>query len=50
MLGPNRRTDARHRITASATMQLPKGFRVAPIFIFRSALPVFIGEGVDLNL
>ena len=50
MLGPNRRTDARHRITASATMQLPMGFRVAPIFIFRSALPVYIGEGVDLNL
>ena len=50
MLGPNRRTDARHRITASATLQLPKGFRVAPIFIFRSALPVFISEGVDLNL
>ena len=50
MLGPNRRTDARHRITASATMQLPAGFRVAPILIFRSALPVYIGEGVDLNL
>ena len=50
MLGPNRRTDARHRITASATMQLPMGFRVAPIFIYRSALPVFQGEGVDLNL
>ena len=50
MLGPNRRTDARHRITASATMQLPMGFRVAPILIFRSALPVYVGEGVDLNL
>jgi hypothetical protein len=49
MLGPNRRTDARHRITASATMQLPMGFRVAPILIFRSALPVYISEGVDLN-
>jgi hypothetical protein len=49
MLGPNRRTDARHRVTASATMQLPMGFRVAPIFIFRSALPVYVGEGVDLN-
>ncbi|MEO6239463.1 MAG: TonB-dependent receptor [Vicinamibacterales bacterium] len=49
MLGPNRRTDARHRVTASATMQLPMGFRVAPIFIFRSALPVYLGEGVDLN-
>jgi hypothetical protein len=49
MLGPNRRTDARHRITASATMALPMGFRVAPILIYRSALPVFQGEGVDLN-
>jgi hypothetical protein len=50
MLGPNRRTDARHRITASATMVLPMGFRVAPILIYRSALPVYQGEGVDLNL
>ena len=49
MLGPNRRTDARHRVTASATMQLPAGFRVSPIFIYRSALPVYLGEGVDLN-
>ena len=49
MLGPNRRTDARHRVTASATLQLPMGFRVAPIFIYRSALPVYLGEGVDLN-
>ena len=50
MLGPNRRTDARHRISASATMQLPWSLRVAPIFIYRSALPVYIGEGVDRNL
>src|SRR5262249_31978130 len=49
MLGPNRRTDARHRVTASATMQLPAGVRVSPIFIYRSALPVYLGEGVDLN-
>ena len=49
MLGPNRRTDARHQVTASATVQLPMGFRVAPIFIYRSALPVYLGEGVDLN-
>ena len=49
MLGPSRRTDARHRITASATIQLPGEFRVAPIFIYRSALPVYVGEGVDLN-
>jgi hypothetical protein len=49
MLGPNRRTDARHRVTVSATLQLPLGFRVAPIFIYRSALPVYLGEGIDLN-
>jgi hypothetical protein len=49
MLGPNRRTDARHRVTASATLQLPWAFRVAPIFLYRSALPVYLGEGVDLN-
>jgi outer membrane receptor protein involved in Fe transport len=49
MLGPNRRTDARHRITASATLLLPASVRVSPIFIYRSALPVYLGEGVDLN-
>jgi hypothetical protein len=49
MFGPNRRTDARHRATLSATLQLPGAFRVAPIFIYRSALPVYLGEGVDLN-
>src|SRR4051812_22572645 len=49
MMGPNRRTDARHRVTASATLQMPGGFRVAPILIYRSALPVYLGEGVDLN-
>src|SRR5262249_2696448 len=35
--------------TASATVQLPGEFRVAPIFLYRSALPVYLGEGVDLN-
>jgi hypothetical protein len=49
MMGPNRRTDARHRVTASATLLLPGQFRVAPIFLYRSALPVYLGEGVDLN-
>jgi hypothetical protein len=44
-----RRTDARHRISASATLQLAGGFRVSPIFLYRSALPVYLGEGVDLN-
>jgi hypothetical protein len=47
--GPAGRTDARHRSTVSATFELPWGFQVAPIFRFRSALPVALTEGVDLN-
>jgi hypothetical protein len=50
MLGPSRRTDARHRVTLSASVEVPYGIRVAPIFLFRSALPVYVGEGEDLNL
>ncbi|MGE5813466.1 MAG: TonB-dependent receptor, partial [Acidobacteriota bacterium] len=49
MMGPTRRTDARHRLTLSATAQLPWDIRVAPIFLFRSALPVYVSEGLDLN-
>ena len=48
--GPNRTTDARHRINLSATFQFPGGFNVAPIFFFRSALPVDLIDGRDLNL
>ena len=44
MLGPNRRTDARHRITRERDDAAAVGFRVAPIFIFRSALPVYLGR------
>ena len=40
VFGPNRLTDARHRVTLSAVWQAPWGFQVAPIYIFRSALPV----------
>ena len=47
--GPSFRTDARHRVTISGIVELPVGFQVAPIFRFRSSLPVFITEGVDLN-
>jgi outer membrane receptor protein involved in Fe transport len=47
--GPAGRTDARHRITASSIIELPMGIQVAPIFRFRSALPVGITQGVDLN-
>ena len=49
-LGPNLTTDARHLINLSATFQLWGGFRVAPIFFFRSALPVNLVDGRDLNL
>lgn len=47
--GPSGRTDARHRVSISGVVELPGGFQVAPIFRFRSALPVVTTEGVDLN-
>jgi hypothetical protein len=49
-LGPNLTTDSRHLINISATFQLPWGIRIAPIFFFRSALPVALVDGRDLNL
>jgi hypothetical protein len=48
-IGPNVTTDARHRVNISAVFQLPMGFSVAPIYLFRSALPVFLVDGRDLN-
>ena len=48
--GPNLTTDARHRFTASAIWQAPWGITVAPFFLFRSALPVYLIDGRDLNL
>jgi Carboxypeptidase regulatory-like domain/TonB dependent receptor-like, beta-barrel len=48
--GPSRRSDARHRATISAIVGLPYGLQVSPIWRYRSALPVNIVEGVDLNL
>jgi hypothetical protein len=47
--GPAGRTDARHRATVSAIIQAPWGISIAPIWRYRSALPVAITEGVDLN-
>ena len=47
--GPSGRTDARHRISASAVIRMKWDIQVAPFFIFRSALPLFTFEGVDLN-
>jgi hypothetical protein len=47
--GPSTRTDARHRVTISAIVEAPWNLRVAPIFFYRSALPVHTFEGIDLN-
>jgi hypothetical protein len=48
--GPNLTTDARHRFSVSAVIQLPYGISVAPFFLYRSALPVYLIDGRDLNL
>jgi hypothetical protein len=48
--GPTTDTDARHRISLSAIFSLPGGFMVSPIYYFRSALPVALIDGRDLNL
>jgi len=48
-LGPNVTTDARHRINLSAVVRLPYGIQVAPFYLYRSALPIFIVDGRDLN-
>ena len=47
--GPSGRSDARHRVSASAVIEAPWGLQVSPFFLFRSALPVYSFEGVDLN-
>jgi hypothetical protein len=47
--GPTVRTDARHRISASAVIRAPFGIQVAPFWISRSALPLFTTLGFDAN-
>jgi hypothetical protein len=47
--GPAQRTDARHKLTLSAILQVPGGFTVSPVFIYRSALPLHIWYGYDVN-
>ena len=47
--GPTTDTDARHRISLSAIFELPGGFQLSPIYYFRSALPVALVDGRDLN-
>jgi outer membrane receptor protein involved in Fe transport len=46
---PSIRTDARHRVSISAVVQAPWGIQVAPFFLYRSALPIFSFEGLDVN-
>ncbi len=48
VLGPTSRTDARHSGTLAAVF-LVKGFSIAPVYIYKSPLPVSITEGLDLN-
>jgi hypothetical protein len=38
-----------HLLTMAAVLQLKGGFQISPLFIFRTALPVAITEGADLN-
>jgi Carboxypeptidase regulatory-like domain len=47
--GPAARTDARHKITLSAVVQLPWGIYASPVFRYRSALPLHTYYGYDLN-
>jgi hypothetical protein len=47
--GPNVTTDARHRVNITAVIQVKGGFQISPFYIFRSALPVNLVDGRDLN-
>lgn len=47
--GPAQRSDARHKVTISAVLQLPGGIYASPIFRYRSALPMHIWTGYDVN-
>jgi hypothetical protein len=44
------RTDARHRFTVNGTWNAPGGFRVSPIFRYKSKTPYNVITGVDSNL
>jgi hypothetical protein len=46
---PSTRTDARHRLSASAIVELPGRVSVAPIVLYRSGLPTHTFEGLDTN-
>src|SRR4029079_18372288 len=48
--GPATDTDARHRIHLSASFLLKGGVRIAPVYLWRSSLPVALVDGRDINL
>ena len=43
------RTDARHRVTINGTWKAPGGFRVSPIFRYKSKTPYNVITGFDAN-
>ena len=43
------RTDARHRFTINGTWNAPGGFRVSPVFRYKSKTPYNVISGVDTN-
>jgi outer membrane receptor protein involved in Fe transport len=47
--GPTARTDARHKATISAVIEMPWGLYVSGIYRYRSALPAHIWYGYDDN-
>jgi hypothetical protein len=46
---PSARTDSRHQVTVSAIVQAPWAVSIAPVLLYRSALPIHTFEGLDLN-
>jgi outer membrane receptor protein involved in Fe transport len=46
---PSARTDSRHAVSISGIVRVPWGLSIAPIFFYRTALPVHTFEGVDFN-
>jgi hypothetical protein len=48
-MAPSSRTDSRHQVTVSAIVRAPWDITVAPIVLYRSALPVHTFVGSDLN-
>jgi hypothetical protein len=48
-VGPSGRSDARHRATVSMVWTAPGGITVSPVWRYRSALPINLTQGQDLN-